>query len=304
MTVESVSRRPRRRHGSHDGWAPWVFILPTLAGVTLFYLWPIVQSFYFSFTEWGPFGGTTWIGTENYRRMSSSVDTLKALGNTVLYGAVVLLAIPLAVFLASLLNRPGLRFRPLFRVLHFLPVVTTPAAVSVVWRLLYNGDTGMINYGLSLVGIDGPYWLSTPVVSIIAVGIVGAWMTLGFNMIILGAGLQSIPAELYEAAELDGAGPWRQLISITVPLLTPSIFFVTVMTAISSFKVFDLIFVMIGRDNPAIDDLQTLVFLFYFQGFQVNDKGYAAAIGIALLVVIALITLVQFRLQRRWVNYA
>ncbi len=296
-----TDRRGRRRS---DGWAPWAFILPTLAGIAIFYLWPIVQSFYFSFTEWGPFGGTTWIGAENYGRVFSSADTLKALGNTVLYAGVVLLAIPVAVFLASLLNRPGLRFRPLFRVLHFLPVVTMPAAVAVVWRLLYNGDTGMINYALSLIGIDGPYWLSTPVVSIIAVGIVGAWMSLGFNMIILGAGLQSIPTDLYEAAELDGAGPWRQLVSITVPLLTPSIFFVTVMTAISSFKVFDLIFVMLGRDNPAIDDLQTLVFLFYFQGFQVNDKGYAAAIGIALLVVIAMITLAQFRLQRRWVHYA
>jgi multiple sugar transport system permease protein len=192
----------------------------------------------------------------------------------------------------------------LFQVLHFLPVVTTPAAVSVVWRLLYNGDSGMVNYGLSLVGIDGPYWLSTPVVSIIAVGVVGAWMSLGFNMIILGAGLRSIPVELYEAAELDGAGPWRQLLSITIPQLTPSIFFVTVMTAIGSFKVFDLIYVMIGHDNPAIDDLQTLVYLFYFQGFQVNDKGYAAAIGITMLVVIALVTLGQFRLQRRWVHYA
>lgn len=294
----------RRRRGGHDGWAPWAFVLPTLAGVTVFYLWPIVQSFYFSFTEWGPFGGTTWAGLDNYDRLLSSADTLKALGNTALYTGVVLLAVPAAVLLASLLNRPGLRFRSLFQVLHFLPVVTTPAAVSVVWRLLYNGDSGMINYCLSLVGIDGPYWLSTPVVSIIAVGVVGAWMSLGFNMIILGAGLQSIPVELYEAAELDGAGPWRQLMSITVPQLTPSIFFVTVMTAIGSFKVFDLIFVMIGLDNPAIQDLQTLVYLFYFQGFHVNDKGYAAAIGITMLVVIALVTLGQFRLQRRWVHYA
>lgn len=287
-----------------DGWGPWVFILPTLAGIAVFYLWPIAQSFYFSFTEWGPFGGTEWVGAANYRRVITSADTVKALGNTVLYAGVVLLSIPVAVFLAAQLSRPGLRFRPFFRVLHFLPVVTTPAAVSVVWRLLYNGDTGMINYALSLIGIDGPYWLSTPVVSIIAVGIVGAWMSLGFNMIILGAGLQSIPAELYEAAELDGAGPLRQLTSVTVPLLTPSIFFVTVMTAIGSFKVFDLIFVMIGRDNPAIDDLQTLVLLFYTQGFQVNDKGYAAAIGFTLLVVIALVTLLQFWLQRRWVHYA
>ncbi|GAB3838812.1 carbohydrate ABC transporter permease [Kribbella italica] len=315
MTVSTADRarsaapaRPtattRRRRNRYDGVTPWVFVAPTLAGVGLFYVWPTFQSFYFSFTEWGAFGGTTWIGTANYTRLFADPELLVALGNTVLYAVVALAGIPLAVWLAGLLNRPGLRFRSLFRVLFFLPVVTVPAAVSVVWKLLYNGDYGMINYALSIVGIDGPYWLQTPVVAVVAVGIVGIWTSLGFNMIILGAGLQAIPDDLYEAAELDGASRFQQLVHVTVPLLTPSIFFLTVMSAIGAFKVFDLIFLMIGNTSPVIKQTQTLVFFFYSKGFMVNDKGYAAAIGIVLLLIIAAVTFVQFRLQRRWVHYA
>ncbi|GAA3130564.1 multiple sugar transport system permease protein [Kribbella aluminosa] len=296
-------RSPGRRRNRYDGLAPWLFVAPTVLGIGAFYVWPTAQSVYFSFTKWGAFGGVSWIGTANYTRLFSDPDLLVALGNTVLYAAVALAGIPLAIWLASLLNRPGLRFRSFFRVLFFLPVVTVPAAVSTVWKLLYNGDYGMINYVLSLVGIKGPYWLQTPVVAVVAVGIVGVWMSLGFNMIILGAGLQAISPEVYEAAELDGAGPFRQLVHITIPLLTPSIFFLTVMTAIGAFKVFDLIFLMIGNTSPVIKQTQTLVFFFYSKGFMVNDKGYAAAIGVVLLLIIALVTYGQFRLQRKWVHY-
>ncbi|MBM7786982.1 carbohydrate ABC transporter permease [Tenggerimyces flavus] len=292
-----------RARRQHDGWVPWAFIFPTVVGISAFYLWPTLQSVYFSFTEWGPFGGTTWIGAENYLRLAGDPQVLKALGNTALYTAVTLLSIPLAIWLASLLNRPGLRGRTFFRILFFLPVVTVPAAIAMVWKLMFNGEFGVINYVLSLVGITGPFWLQTPVVSIVAVAVVGIWTTLGFNMIILGAGLQTIPDELYEAAELDGASPVRRLLHVTVPLLTPSIFFVTTITVIASLKVFDLVFLMIGPTNPVIDDAQTLVYLFYDEGFLVNDKGYAAAIGVVVLLVIAAVTLVQFRLQRRWVHY-
>lgn len=298
--AETPSIRRRRRY---DGWAPWLFIAPTVIGIGVFFLWPTVQSVYFSFTDWGVFGGTEWTGTDNYVDVLSDPALPKAIGNTLLYAAVSLVSIPLAVWLAALLNRPGLRFRSFFQVLFFLPVVTVQSAVAVVWRLLYNGEFGLINSALAVVGIDGPYWLTTRVVSVIAVAVVGAWMTLGFNMIILGAGLQAIPPDLYEAAELDGASPFRQLIHVTVPLLTPSIFFVTVMTLIGSFKVFDLVYLMIEPGNPVVDDSQTLVYLFFAKGFLANDKGYAAAVGVILLLIIALVTFLQFRLQRRWVHY-
>lgn len=294
---------PRARGPKNDGIAPWLFILPTFIGVSVFFLWPMVQSVYFSFTEWGAFGGSTWTGFDNYQRLVSDRDVITALLNTLTYAGVTLLSIPLAIYLAGLINRPGLRFKGLFRALYFLPVITMPAAVSIVWRIMYNGDTGIINYLLSTVGIDGPYWLATPGVAIIAVALVGVWTSLGFNMIILGAGLQGIPVEIYEAAELDGASPWTQFRAITVPLLTPSIFFVTVMTVIGSFKVFDLLFVMLGAGNPVTQASQTLVYLFYAKAFIANDKGYAAAIGLLLLVLIALVTFLQFRLQKKWVTY-
>ncbi|WP_028281523.1 sugar ABC transporter permease [Arthrobacter sp. H5] len=294
----------RRGRSKNDGVAPWLFILPTFLGIGIFFLWPMAQSVYFSFTEWGAFGGNTWTGLENYRRLVSDADVLGALMNTVVYAGVSLLSIPVAIYLAGLINRPGLRFKGLFRTLYFLPVITMPAAVSIVWRIMYNGDFGIINYLLSTVGIQGPYWLATPGVAIIAVALVGIWTSLGMNMIILGAGLQGIPTEIYEAAELDGASPWRQFRAITVPLLTPSIFFVTVMTVIGSFKVFDLLFVMLGAGNPVTQASQTLVYLFYDKAFIANDKGYAAAIGLLLLVLIALVTFLQFRLQKKWVTYA
>ncbi|WP_457965185.1 sugar ABC transporter permease [Arthrobacter sp. D1-29] len=306
-SVGRAAQKPARRPGGaarkESGLVPWLFIFPTFLGVGIFFLWPMVQSVYFSFTEWGAFGGTTWIGLENYQRLVTDPETLKALGNTLVYAGISLLSIPLAIYLASLINRPGLRFKGLFRTLYFLPVITMPAAVAIVWRIMYNGDFGVINYALSLVGITGPHWLSTPGLAITAVALVGVWLTLGLNMIILGAGLQGISPEIYEAAELDGASPWTQFRQITVPLLTPSIFFVTVLTVISSFKVFDLLFVMLGTTNPATQESETLVYLFYDKAFITNDKGYAAAIGMVLLLIIALVTYFQFRMQKRWVTY-
>jgi multiple sugar transport system permease protein len=256
---------------------------------------------YYSFTKWGVFGGTTWIGFDNYSKLFTDSSILLALGNTTLYTGISLLSIPLAIFFAVLMNRPGLRFRRLFRTLYFLPVVTLPAAIAIVWRIVYNGDFGILNYFLGLVGIQGPNWLSQPGLAIIAVSLVGVWAGIGFHIVIVAAGLQAIPQELYESAQLDGAGGARQLWSITVPLLSPTIFFVSVLTVISSLKVFDLLYVMLGQDNPATQYSQTLVYLFYTEGFVDNDKGYAAALGIAIMALIAVVTYAQFVLQRKWV---
>jgi len=304
----AVASGGRRRRGAEaharrrDGAWPWLFVLPLFAGITLFYLWPIVQTFYFSFTEWGVFGGSTWTGVANYVRLVSDPDLYRALGNTLIYTAVVLAGIPLAVWLASLLNTPGLRFASVYRVLFFLPYIAMPTAVAMVWRIIFNGDFGILNYALSLVGIDGPYWVSTAGVAIFAVAIVGLWSSLGFSMIVLGAGLKNIPAELYEAAELDGASPWRQFLSVTVPLLTPSIFFVTIITVISSFQLFDLLYAILGSQNPILPKTMSLVYLFYQAGFVTNEKGYAASVAMLIFVIIGLVTLLQFRLQRRWVQ--
>lgn len=285
-----------------DAWA-WIFIGPLMAGVAVFYFWPLLSTFYNSFTEFGAFGGTQWTGLENYRTLLTDGEVPRAVLNTLIYTAVVMLGIPLSVYLASLLNRPGLRFAWFYRVMFFMPIVAMPAAIAMVWRMIYNSDFGMLNYLLSLIGIDGPYWIASPGWALAAVSIVGLWASLGFSIIILSGGLRGIPPELYEAASLDGAAPMRQFFSVTVPLLTPSIFFLTIITAINGFQLFDLLFAMMGQANPAMADTQSLVYLFYSEAFRQNDQGYASVIALLILLIIGVFTLLQFRMQRRWVHY-
>lgn len=292
-----------KRTRSADGYWPFVFVTPLFAGVILFYLWPLAQSAYYSFTEWGVFGGATWIGAENYVRLLNDSQTLRSILNTVIYTAILLLGIPIATVLASLLNRPGLRFATLYRICFFLPYVAMPTAIAMVWKIIYNQDYGIINAMLSTLGIRGPAWISTEWFALIAVSVLGLWMSIGFNMIILAAGLKGIPAELYEASSLDGASPTRQFFSVTVPLLTPSIFFLTVMQLINGFQLFDLLYALLGPTNPVMPKTQSLVFRFYDAAFLANDKGYASAVAMVILLIIAAVTLLQFRMQRKWVHY-
>jgi multiple sugar transport system permease protein len=226
----------------------------------------------------------------------------RATANTLGYTAMLLLGIPIALVLAALLNRPGLRFTGVYRVAFFLPYVAMPAAVSMVWRVIFNGDFGVLNWALSLIGIRGPNWLSTEWVSLVAVALVGIWISIGFNLIILSAGLKGIPAEIYEASALDGATGMRQFFTITLPLVTPSLFFVSVMTVITGFQLFDLLYALMGTSNPAITQTQSLVYLF-FSHFQSGDKGYAAAVGVIIMVLVGAFTIMQFTMQKRWVNY-
>ena len=296
-------RRLRRRPPGRDWLWAYLMIAPAGLGLLVFYLWPIARTLYFSFTDWGAFGSYDWAGLENYRALVDDDVVLEALRNTFLYSFLVLLGIPLSVVVAALLNTKGLRGVGLYRTLYFLPVVTMPVAVAIVWQWIYNGQFGILNFLLSRVGIDGTSWLTNPDTALVAIGVVGVWMSLGYNVVILLAGLQGIPAHYYEAAELDGAGTLRRFFSVTVPLLSPSIFFVTVLTLIHALQVFDLVFVMIEPENPALPRVRSVVYLFYQEAFVSNDRGYAAAIVMALLVVILLMTLAQFRLQRRWVHY-
>ncbi|WP_295118934.1 carbohydrate ABC transporter permease [uncultured Leifsonia sp.] len=285
-----------------DGWWALLFVGPLLFGVLVFYIWPIFRNAYFSFTTWGAFGGATWSGLSNYQQMLADPEFWRAILNTLIYVGILLLGIPLAVLFAALINRPGLKFAAAYRTAFFLPYVAMPAAISMVWRIIFNGDFGVINYTLSLVGIHGPNWLSTEWFALFAVGVVGVWISLGFNLIVLSAGMRSIPPEMYEASSIDGATRTRQFFSITVPLLSPSIFFVSVITVITGFQLFDLLYALMGTGNPAINQTQSLVYLF-FAHQQTGDNGYAAAVGVAILVLVGAFTMLQFRMQKRWVNY-
>jgi multiple sugar transport system permease protein len=305
MTSSTLGRGAARRP-ARIRWKPALtglaFIAPALIGLLALYIVPLVTTFITSFAKTGPFGGSTFTGVDNYVHLTSDAAFWTSLRNSAVYTIIVLLGVPLAVALAALINQVS-RGRAIYRVLFFLPVVTLPVAVGMVWRFIYNGDFGLLNAVLHAVGIPGRSWVADPTVAIYAVGIVGIWMSIGTNIIILGAGLQGIPAELLEASSLDGAGGVRQFFSVTLPLLTPSIFFVSVLSVISSLQMFDLIYVMIGAGSPALSGSQTIVYLFYQKAFVQYDQGYAAAIAIVLLMIIMAATAIQFRLQRRWVFY-
>jgi multiple sugar transport system permease protein len=299
-----VTAPQRRRRSPHrDGRWAVLFVGGLLLGVTTFYLWPIVRTAYLSFFTLGDFGRSeNWVGVDNYAELFTGSNFGLALTNTVVYTAILLIGVPISVALAALVATPGLRGANVYRTLFFLPYIAMPMAIALVWRLIFNGDFGILNYGLSLVGIDGPSWLSTPGLAILTVGVVGLWSSIGFSMIILGAGLRAIPTELYEAASLDGADRAQLFRHVTVPMLRPSIFFVSVLTVIHGFQVFDLLFGLLGNANPALASTRTIVYYFYDAAFIANDKGFGAAVAIVIMFIIGTVTAVQFRLQKRGIS--
>jgi len=303
-STEPTSRRRRRRRAKLKNtlWA-LLFIGPTAAGLAVFYIWPAAQTLYFSFTRWGAFGGHTWNGLDNYVQLAHDPDVRSAFMNTIWFTLLGLLSLPISLMLAAILNQRGRKGVSVYRTLMFLPFVTMPAAVALIWRWLYSGDYGLINYLLRHVGIGGAYWISDPRTALVAVAAVGIWSTVGYNMVIMMAGLKAISPHYYEAASMDGASPIRQFFSITVPLLSPTMFFLSVLSVVGSLQTFDLVYMMIGHTNPALPQTRTVVYLFYQKAFIENDRGYATALALVLLLVIIAVTAVQFRLQKRWVHY-
>ena len=304
-TTATPERRTRRRRPTSVGWWPLLFVGPLLAGVAVFYYYPIIANAWRSLTRTGAFGSNaTFVGLDNYAELVTRPDLPSALANTLIYTGIVLLGIPLSVVIASMIELPGLRFAGFYRALFFMPYLAMPIAIAQVFRLVFNGDFGLINQGLSALGVSNtPYWLTTPGFALFAIAIFGLWSSIGFNVIILCAGLKGINKELYEAAAIDGAGPIRQFFGVTVPLLTPSIFFLTIITSIGGFQLFDALFAMMGSGNPALPQTRSLVYLFYQQGFIINNKGLAAAIAMVILLLVAIVTFIQFVGQKKWVNY-
>ena len=276
-----------------------------MLGIAVFYYWPIVKNIVSSLQQTNAFGrNPEFVGLQNYSDVFSSPDLGSAMFNTLLYTLIVLLGIPLSVIIASIIELPGLKFKRLYRILYFMPYLAMPMAVAQVWKIVYNGQFGLFNQILRGLGVnDPPYWLVTPGWALAAVALFGLWASIGFNVIILSAGLKSIPRELYEAASIDGASRWRQFRSITVPLLSPSIFFLAIMTTISGFQLFGALYAMIGTGNPAEPRTRSLVSLFYREAFVNNHQGMGAAIAIVIFLLVAAVTVVQFLGQKKWVNY-
>ena len=277
-----------------DWIAGYVFIAPVTIGLLVFYIWPFIQNFWFSFNDVNKFNVTHFIGLENYRQMLSNKEVFQSFGNTLKY---VVVTVPVGLFLslviAALLNAK-IKGKSIYRTLYFLPSVTMAAAVAMVWKWVFNEKMGILNAVITSFGGPRIGWLTNSKTAIFVVMLVGLWMTVGYNMIILLAGMQGISKSYYEAAAIDGAGPLSQFFKITIPLLTPTI---------SAFQVFDVVYMMVLKSNPAYESTQTVVMLFYRQAFDYGYKGYAAAISILIFAVIMLITLIQFSVQKKWVNY-
>ncbi|MDR3166637.1 MAG: sugar ABC transporter permease [Treponema sp.] len=282
----------------------WLFVCPTMAGLLILNIIPIFQTLWQSFFKVGDFGrGNFFVGFSNYLALLRDDQILRSTLNTFIY---TLLEVPfsmaIALVLAILLNR-DITGRTSFRTIFFLPMVAAPAAVAMVWRWLFNGSFGFINHFFGIVGLSPVNWLSDPSRTILSIAMVGIWSCLGYNMVLFLAGLQEIPRDYYEAAEIDGAGVIRQQFIITVPLLSPTLYFVGVTRTIAALQVFDIIFMMLDRNSPAIPGTQSLVYLFYKYSFVNNNKGYGATIVLLLLVIIMIFTIIQQQAQKRWVHY-
>jgi multiple sugar transport system permease protein len=307
-TLEAGARPAAARRGGfsplrrQETIAGYLFLLPNIVGFLVFSSIPVVATFSISLLDWDLIRAPRFVGIDNYvKLLTDDAVFRKVLFNTAYY---VIGTVPAGIILSLLLAlamNSNVRGIALFRVIFFIPVISASVAVAVMWRWLYNTDFGLINLILTSVGLKGVPWLSSTAWAMPAVILMAIWKSLGYNMVIFLAGLQSIPAHLHEAAAIDGANGVQRFRYITLPLLAPTTFFVLVISVISSFQVFDLAFVL-TKGGPG-DATNTMVMYIYNQAFQFFHMGYAAAIAWVLFAIIFAITLLQHQLQKRWVHY-
>ena len=282
--------------------AAWVFLAPALVLIGAFFVLPVIAGLVLSFTDFdiyaiGDPGVARIVGLRNYHQVLTEPDFWNALRNTLYFvGAGGPLAMVASLGAALLVNARSARLKGLFRVVFFTPVVTTLVAVSIVWKYLYHPHYGLIDRGLGLLGIAPIDWLGNPHWAMPAIMLLATWKNFGYNMLILVAGLQSVPEELYEAAQLDGASAWDRLIHITLPSLQPTLLFVGVMTVIGQFQMFAEPYVM-TQGGPLRSTVSVVLYM-YEQGFRWWHLGLATSIAFVLFAIMLVATLVQLRLQR------
>lgn len=300
VTHQTVVKRlgmPRKSSlGRYQALMAYLFISPSMVLFATFILLPALMAFYLSFTDYDILRPAEWIGLDNYERLRNDRLFWTSLENIVEYSAIfVPLMIVSSLLLAMALNRkrPGMK---LFRMIYYLPVITSPVAASVVWRWILNKQYGVLNEILGYVGIQGPAWLSQTDTAMAAIILVTLWQGIGSNMVIYLAGLQGIPRQLYEAAMLDGAGAWGCFRHITWPSLRATTFLITTMSLIASFQLFDQAYVL-TKGGPG-HATRTPVYHIYEMGFNRLRMGYASALSLVLFLIIFVVTLVNLRLNR------
>jgi multiple sugar transport system permease protein len=297
-TVETGARRTARLIWRER--SAYAFLAPGLILFSIFTVFSLGFAFYLTFREWNilepekPF-----IGLQNYRDMIGDEDFRRSVINTFYFtGASVPLGMSVGLGVALLLNQP-LRGRTVLRTLYFLPVVTPFVVAAIVWKWLYNGDFGPINYYLLKTHLisEPLLWLSDKNLAMPAVVLMSVWTSVGFSMVVYLAALQGVPAELYESARIDGAGAWARFRYVTLPMLAPSTLFLMVMGIIGSFQVFTQIYIM--TSGGPVNRTSTMVYYIYESAFKFYEMGYASTLAYALFVLLLVFTVIQLRLYRR-----
>ena len=300
-SVQGTILRPVRRHRARYALTVLAFLLPSAIPLALFVLGPMIAAAWISLHEWNLISAMEWVGLDNFARLAADPATGEVFLHTVYYIAGYLPLVYIGGLALALALNTQLKGRSFLRGVYFLPVVTSWIVVALVWRWLLNPSTGVVNIALSWIGIDGPGWWTDPVWAMPSIILASAWKDLGFVMVILLAGLQSINPDLYDAAKVDGAGAWRRLFSVTLPLLSPSTFFVMVISLINGFQVFDQVFAMTGGGPGR--STQVVVQEVYDLTFRYGAAGEASALSWMLFAVILAVTALQILGQRRWVDY-
>ena len=276
-----------------------IMIMPLLAGLIVFYFTPFFQNVFYSFTDLGEFQIWTTISLDNYINLFSDDEFRSAIYNTLAY---VFICVPIITVLSLLLAiglNQAIRGQWLFRTLLFLPAVTMPAAIAMVWQWLMNRNFGLINQILAFFDLPAIGWLSDPDVVRLSASLVIIWSAIALKMIILLAGLQGIPKQIYEAMSLDGISKLRGFWSITLPLMIPTLFFVLVISFIETLQIFDVVYLLFGSSSMVDDQTMTIAYLFYKYAFIYHEKGYASAIAVVIFVITMVLTLLQIWIGKR-----
>lgn len=278
----------------------YAFVAPTMLGLIILNFYPVINTVYQSFCKTGDFGkGNTFVGLANYQDVIANSETWTSLINTVKYALIeVPFGVAIALVLAVFLNKK-LAGTSVFRTIFFLPMVCAPAAVAMVWKWLYNQQFGLFNNVMH----TNIAWISDPKIAWIAVGVIGVWSIIGYNMVLFISGLQEIPGDYYEAAEIDGATGIRQFFDITIPLLSPTTFFIVQTRVIGALTIFDLMFMVMDRTNVALQSVQSVVYVFYEYTFVKNLRGYGAALVVVLVIFIMIVTVIMQQCEKKFVFY-
>ncbi|WP_226667796.1 carbohydrate ABC transporter permease [Metabacillus litoralis] len=297
-------RRNKVKTERSENLAGFLFVSPMLIGVSVLVLLPIFATFILSFSDWKFIQGIDqlrWVGFSNFKDLIEDKVFLKSLLNNGIFLFTVPICMAFSLFLAVVIDK-SVYMKSYFKVAFFMPYISSVVAIAVVWQVLFHPSSGPINQTLMSLGIENPpLWIADPNFALISVMLIQIWISVGFNLIIYIAGLQSIPKELYEAADMDGANSWVKFRHITFPMVSPTSFFLLITGIISTFKVFDLIAVL-TKGGP-LHSTSMLVWHLYDTAFVNLDIGYSSAMAVILFFIVFLITILQWVGQKRWVNY-